>query len=57
MSPAEVGRFRANADWEQAVALRRIDDRGKVVDLEVPAIEAYRDTLMRVVEAACVATA
>ncbi len=57
MSPAEVERFRASADWEQAVALRRIDDRGKVVDLEVPAIGAYRDTLMRVVEAAGAPTA
>ena len=27
---AEVERFRAHPDWERAVALRRIDDRGKV---------------------------
>jgi predicted HD phosphohydrolase len=57
MSDAEVERFRANADWQQAVALRRIDDRGKVVDLEVPAIETYRGMLIRVVEAAGAATA
>jgi predicted HD phosphohydrolase len=56
MRDAEVERFRANAHWEQAVALRRIDDRGKVVDLEVPAIEAYRDMLTRVVTAASAAT-
>ena len=57
MSPAEVERFRGNADWAQAVALRRIDDRGKIVGLEVPAVETYRGMLMRVVERAGATTA
>jgi gamma-butyrobetaine dioxygenase len=49
MSAQEVERFRAARDWEQAVALRRIDDRGKVVDLDVPPLESYRERLRRVV--------
>jgi hypothetical protein len=38
------------------VALRRIDDRGKVAGLEVPGLDAYRDTLLSMVEAAAAAT-
>jgi len=52
MVPAEIAAFRANPDWEQAVALRRIDDRGKVVGLAVPALEHHRARLLAVVEAA-----
>ena len=48
MDAAEVAAFQANPDWELAVELRRIDDRGKVVDLEVPGLDAYRDRLARV---------
>jgi predicted HD phosphohydrolase len=50
MSAAEVEAFSSEPDWEAAVALRRIDDRGKVVGLEVPGLEAYRGALLRVVE-------
>jgi predicted HD phosphohydrolase len=53
MIPAEVARFRAHPDWELAVALRRIDDRGKVKGLTVPRLDAYRDVLARVVGAMC----
>ena len=52
MRPDEVESFRRNPDWEQAVSLRRIDDRGKVMDLEVPDLQAYAEMLLRVVEAA-----
>jgi len=52
MSDDEVSRFREDPDWEQAVSLRRIDDRGKVAGLDVPGLEAYRDVLARVVAAA-----
>jgi predicted HD phosphohydrolase len=52
LSAAEIAEFRANPDWEQAVELRRIDDRGKVVDLAVPPLESHRPRLLRVVEAA-----
>lgn len=52
MSDAEVASFRAAPDWEQAVALRLIDDRGKVLGLEVAPVESYRERLLRVVEAA-----
>jgi predicted HD phosphohydrolase len=51
MSEREVAEFRANPDWEQAVALRRIDDRGKVVDLAVPSLDSHRPRLLRVVQA------
>jgi predicted HD phosphohydrolase len=49
MSDSEIAAFRARPDWELAVALRRIDDRGKVVGLEVPHLDAYRELLGRVV--------
>jgi predicted HD phosphohydrolase len=52
MSPDEVDGFRRSPDWEQAVHLRRIDDRGKIVGLQVPGLESYREKLLRVVEAA-----
>lgn len=52
MSESEVERFRAHPDWELAVELRRIDDKGKVVGLDVPGLDAYREALGRVVRAA-----
>ena len=52
MSDTEIEEFRTHPDWELAVSLRRIDDRGKVVGLEVPDLDAYRETLGRVVRAA-----
>ena len=55
MSADEIESFRRSPDWELAVSLRRIADFGKVVGLEVPELEAYRDTLLRVVEAAAAA--
>jgi predicted HD phosphohydrolase len=45
MTPAEVEAFRANPDWGLAVALREIDDRGKVPGAVVPGLDAYRDEL------------
>ncbi len=55
MSDAEVDDFRSRPGWEWAVSLRRIDDHGKVVGLEVPGLDAYRDALTRVVAASAVA--
>lgn len=52
MSAQEVADFRGRPGWEQAVELRLIDDRGKVAGLRVPGLEAYLDTLARVVRAA-----
>jgi predicted HD phosphohydrolase len=49
MNAEEIAGFRSNPDWELAVALRRIDDRAKVVGLEVPAVEIYEDVLLEVV--------
>jgi predicted HD phosphohydrolase len=51
MSDAEVAAFRANPDWEQAVALRLIDDLGKVPGLAVPELDSYRPELSAVVGA------
>ena len=52
MSAEEVERFRAEPDWEEAVALRLIDDRGKVAGAQVPGLASYRALLARVVAAA-----
>jgi predicted HD phosphohydrolase len=52
MNEAEVAEFRTHPDWEQAVALRRIDDLGKVPGLSVPGLDAYRVVLATVVGAA-----
>jgi predicted HD phosphohydrolase len=49
MSDEEVAEFRTNADWQEAVALRLIDDQGKVPELEVPDIDSYRPQLTAVV--------
>jgi predicted HD phosphohydrolase len=56
MSAAEIDAFRGNPDWRLAVALREIDDRGKVPGAEVPGLDAYRPDL-RVVVAARIACA
>jgi predicted HD phosphohydrolase len=49
MSDEEVAEFRTHPDWEQAVALRLIDDLGKVPGLDVPDIDSYRPQLATVV--------
>jgi predicted HD phosphohydrolase len=51
MSEAEIAEFQSNPDWEQAVELRLIDDRAKVLGLEVPDIDSYRTELALVVAA------
>ena len=51
MSDAEVAEFRADPDWRLAVALREIDDRGKVPGAVVPGLEAYRAQLRDAVAA------
>ena len=51
MSEEEITAFRTNPDWEQAVALRLIDDLGKVPGLPVPDIDSYRPELHAVVTA------
>jgi gamma-butyrobetaine dioxygenase len=51
MDEGEIAEFRANPDWEQAVALRLIDDRGKQPGLAVPELDSYRPALLAVVGA------
>ncbi len=45
MSEDEAAAFREQPGWEDAVALRRWDDLGKVVGREVPGFAAYRSLL------------
>ena len=52
MDDAEIAEFRANSDWEQAVALRLIDDLGKEPELSVAELESYRPELLEVVASA-----
>jgi gamma-butyrobetaine dioxygenase len=52
MSEQEVEAFRRRPAWREALELRRIDDRAKIVGLAVPGLERYRGRLERVVERA-----
>lgn len=49
MSVEEVEAFRRQPGWQEAIELRRIDDRAKVVGLVVPHLQEYRGQLERVV--------
>jgi predicted HD phosphohydrolase len=51
MTPAEVAEFQSFPDWREAVALRRLDDQGKIPGLGVPDLESYRPDLSAVVAA------
>lgn len=52
MDDSEIAAFRTNPDWRQAVALRLIDDLGKVPGLPVPELDSYRPALTAVVRSA-----
>ena len=49
MDASEIAVFQTNPDWQQAVALRLIDDRGKIPSLPVPDVDSYRAELTAVV--------
>ena len=49
MDAVEVDAFRAHPDWRLALALREIDDRGKVPGARVPGLRAYSADLSAVV--------
>jgi predicted HD phosphohydrolase len=51
MNADEVDAFRSHPDWRLALALREIDDLGKVPGADVPDLEDYRDDLRHVVAA------
>jgi predicted HD phosphohydrolase len=51
MTADEVEAFRSHSDWRLALALREIDDLGKVPGADVPDLEDYRDDLRNVVAA------
>ena len=46
MTEREVDEFELAPGHDAAVRLRRIDDRAKVVDLEVPPLSHYAETLL-----------
>jgi predicted HD phosphohydrolase len=48
MNAAEVAAFQADPDFSAAIALRRADDAGKVVGLEVAPLESWRAVIERV---------
>ena len=45
MTADEIGAFEANPYFQEAVALRRFDEIGKVVGMVLPAFAAYRDRI------------
>lgn len=45
LSDDDIAAFECNPGWEDAVALRRWDDCGKVDGLEVPDLDSYRPLL------------
>jgi predicted HD phosphohydrolase len=49
MRDDEITAFRSNADWQLAVRLRDLDDRGKVPGAVVPGLDEYREELIQVV--------
>jgi predicted HD phosphohydrolase len=50
MSRAEIAAFEDHPDWREAVALRLIDDEGKVPGLAVPDLDSYRSALATVID-------
>ena len=46
MTEREVDEFELALGHDAAVRLRRIDDRAKIVDLEVPPLSHYAETLL-----------
>ena len=52
LSEDEIRAFRGDPEFAAAVALRRADDAGKVVGLEVAPLESWRPVVERVVERA-----
>ncbi|MFQ6398275.1 HD domain-containing protein [Nocardia sp. KC 131] len=51
MDEAEIAEFEADPDFDAAIALRRADDAGKVVGLEVAPVESWRAVIERVAAA------
>ncbi len=45
MTPEEVAAFEADPHYREAVRLRRWDDRAKILGLDVPNLEHYRDRI------------
>ena len=48
MTEREVDEFELTPGYEAAVRLRRIDDRAKVVGLDVPPLSHYDDAVLSV---------
>ena len=52
MTEAEVKAFERHPDYERAVELRLIDDRGKDPVADVPGLDAYTDDLLKAIREA-----
>ena len=51
MTEREVDEFELTPGYEAAVRLRRIDDRAKVVGLDVPPLSHYDDAVLSLLTA------
>jgi predicted HD phosphohydrolase len=51
MTASEIAEFRADPDFTAAIALRRADDAGKVVGLQVAPVQSWRPVIERVAAA------
>ncbi|WP_067698048.1 HD domain-containing protein [Nocardia jejuensis] len=51
MTTTEIAEFEADPDFHAALALRKADDAGKVIDLRVSALPAWRPVIERVAAA------
>jgi predicted HD phosphohydrolase len=51
MDQREVADFERQDSWQEAVALRRWDDRAKIPGLDVPPLSAYRAQIERLAQA------
>jgi predicted HD phosphohydrolase len=45
---AEIAEFHKDPLWKEKVGLRRWDDEAKVVDLDVPGLDSYKEMACRV---------
>lgn len=50
LRPDEIDAVERHPDWNAAVALRRADDRAKVVGADVPGLDRWVDAVLRVAD-------
>lgn len=55
MSKVEIAEFESNANLEEIIKVRRLDDAGKIAGLETPPFAHYAPMIQRIVDTACAA--